>query len=624
MCQGVISQICNAFKSKRKFLKALLLLCLSLLLTSCLEVKHGININKDGSGEARLEVAVQQEWASQLVPKLKGDMPKGWSIVEEKEKEGKHVVIFSRKFKDISELNDNETRYSFSAERKSFLKKSYILEVSQLKSSDMPFPYEITIKVPGSIDETDGTKLSANEVRWNLQGLKKGKALSAKSSAFALPDFASLKESFNRIFNSLFYREAIVFLRDNNLWIMDSDGKNQRQLTKDGVGNWSVSRDGKIVFDRFSPIEKDKGLTDLNVYHITSVENGKIEKLTNDNKSIFPNISPDGTKVVFQKTKWDGQPHYGGMSGEGIWFIDLASGKQEELVGVVSIPDEIKKMRNEIFARYGEGEMDEKDWFSDANFIWSYDSKQLLFSRRYKRGGVVTYMVNLEDQQHPTASPNKFQPGALDLYNNKILYFHNPSFSLYTYDIKTRKEYLLANKVFVDEGKFLPDGRRIVFEISHGPHGSLSDLWIINSDGKDKRKITQHSIPFIESFSLNGDANKIIFQRYYPDSSKSEGWTINIDGSNLKKLADNASSPEWTSISRISVISPNVAKIIILAVIALAGILLLLGIALIARKAINAVVPRSRAVPKGIFCPQCGKENSPSASFCTNCGQKLH
>jgi hypothetical protein len=155
------------------FLRFVLLIFIAVGLTSCIEVKQGININKDGSGDARLEVAILQMWAPQVVPKLKTDIPKGWNVVEEKEKEGKHVIVFGRKFKDVSELNDSETRYAFSSERKGFLKKSYILEVSQLKSSDMPFPYEVMIEMPGSIDETDGVKVSSSKVKWGLQGFKK-------------------------------------------------------------------------------------------------------------------------------------------------------------------------------------------------------------------------------------------------------------------------------------------------------------------------------------------------------------------------------------------------------------------------------------------------------------------
>lgn len=611
MCQGVISQICNAFKSKRKFLKALLLLCLTLSLTSCLEVKQAININKDGSGDARLEVAVQQEWASQLVPKLKGDMPKGWSIVEEKEKEGKHVVIFNRKFKDISELNDNEARYTFSSERKGFLKKSFILEVSQLKSSDMPFPYEVSIKLPGSIDETDGIKISSNEVKWNLQGLRRGTKLSVKSSAFALPDFGSLKEafnslkaSFNKVFDSVFYREAIVFLRDNNLWVMDSDGKNQRQLTKDGVGNWSVSRNGKIAFDKFDPFSKDKGLNDLNIY-ITSAKDNTIKKLTSDGRSRYPKISPSGINVAFQKFKWDGEAFRG--TDEGIGIIDLVSEKHENLEGLEPIPNDYKHKR------------------MDSNIIWSPDGKHLIFERDFAflGEGDITYSVDLKDLRYSQVS-YRYRLN-LDLYNKKILCYDLSSSLLSIYDVETKKDYLLTKKL-TKLGKFSIDGNKIVFTRQSDEH---LDLWIINTDGKDEKKLTQNlEFSDIDDISWSADNRKIIFSginiHKYPE--KYESLLINSDGSNLKKLADNATSPEWTSIPKITFVSHGIAKIIILIVVVLAGVLFLFGMALITRKAVKAVIhkiPKKSVTPRSIFCPQCGKENSPSASFCTNCGQKL-
>lgn len=160
---------------------------ISILLTSCLEVKQGINIDKDGSGAARLEVAVQKEWASQIIPRLKQNVPKGWNIIEEKEKDGKHTLIFGKKFKDISELSDDESRYTLSIQKEGFLKKSYSLEIEQLKTADAPFPYEFTINVPGSITETNGIKVSSNQVKWNLFGIKRGTKLVLKSSGFLFP-----------------------------------------------------------------------------------------------------------------------------------------------------------------------------------------------------------------------------------------------------------------------------------------------------------------------------------------------------------------------------------------------------------------------------------------------------
>lgn len=165
------------------------------ILTSCLEVKQKININKDGSGNTRLEIAIQKEmlFDPQAIPKVKNDLKKGgWNILGEIKKEGKHVITAGRKFKNISELNDEENRYIFSSERKGFLRKSYFLEIKHLKSSDMPFPYEVSIEVPGDIDETNGTKVSSDEVKWNLQGFQRGTKLSVKSSDFTIPAFVSI------------------------------------------------------------------------------------------------------------------------------------------------------------------------------------------------------------------------------------------------------------------------------------------------------------------------------------------------------------------------------------------------------------------------------------------------
>lgn len=357
MNNGVISKIYDAFKSQR-FPNLILFLCLSLLLPSCLEVKQAININRDGSGLAKMEIAIQNEMLSmpggqQQISGMKAALQKeGWSIEGDKDVNGKHLITASKKFKDITELNDNETRYAFSSEKKGFMKKAYSLELTQLKSSEMPFPYEVSIKMPGSIDETNGTKVSSGEVKWTLQGMRRGTKLSVKSSGLALPDFASLKDVFNRVFNFLFYREAIVFLRDGNLWVMDSDGKNQRQLTKEGVGSFSVSRDGKKVVY----VDKDDNFGDV---HVISLEDDSYQKLTASSDCAFPVISPNGTDVAFVKVdeRFNGAKNEENIIGgvwsaaegttfeyakegtakrTGIYIMDITTGQQKKNCGCIA------------------------------------------------------------------------------------------------------------------------------------------------------------------------------------------------------------------------------------------------------------------------------------------------
>lgn len=609
-----------------RILMIITLMLLCAFLTSCLEVKQAININKDGSGDARLEIAVQKEWAPQVVPKLKGDMPKGWNIVEEKEKDGKHVIVFGRKFKDVSELNDSETKYVLSSERKGFLKKSYSLEVKQLKSSDMPFPYEVMIELPGGIDETNGTKISSGKVKWNLQGFRRGTELSVKSSAFAMPDFASLKKSFNNIFDSLFYKEAIVFLRDKNIFVMDSDGKNQRQLTKEGVGSWSVSRDGKIIFDRFRRFDEDKRLTDLNIY-IASVTDGEIKNLSGDNKSITPVISPDGDKIAFVKVDEkfsEAQqkiiprhttPFYikeGTPKKTGIYIIDLKLEQQKRVVG---------ELRSQLLPKEAIEYMGNITEWTDDSLFWSQDASRLHFTRGFRPyyygegpDFSYSYLLNLSDGDIEYVG--EIGGEILNWIGKKIIYGRRAFSSIYDVESRKRQDLLDTHEAILS-----PDGNTLVYiQFSSGSY----TLYAKNmSSIENSVQLLQSTFPeSIGEPTWNHDGTQIAFVKGTKGDILNL-WIINHDGTKSKMLADNASSPKWTLIPRITFISPSLVKIIILVTIALTGILLLFGMALIARKAVKAVIPKKRITPRSIFCTQCGKENSPDASFCVNCGQRL-
>jgi hypothetical protein len=424
-----------------------MLIFLAFLLTSCLEVKQAIDINKDGSGDTRLEVAVQKEWAPQAIPKLKADIPKGWNIIEEKDKEGKHIIVLGRKFKDISELNDNKTRYVFSSERKGFLKKSYNIEVSYRDTPSIPF--EVVLKVPGSIDETDGTKVSSSEVKWNLQGFRKGMSLTVKSSAFALPDFASLKESFNRVFDSLFYREAVVILQPGP--------------------------EGKDTF-----------------YGTVYIPNG----------------GPNNTSL-----------YYGGW---GDWYFDYFE------FDLTNSPD-ATDVSNATFNIYVNGLAPNDPSISVYRITenWSED--------------------DVTREHNPDSVFYKKLPPLVNGWN--------------TVDITD----LYKNW---KSGAYRNCGIKLVPTKNNQTNGSFA-----SSDNPN---------------------------------------------SNIRpKLVINTATP------RIAFISAGAAKIIILSIMAMTGILLIFGIVLMTRKAIKAVVPKRKTVSKGIFCTQCGKENSPAASFCVNCGQKL-
>jgi len=218
---------------------------------------------------------------------------------------------------------------------------------------------------------------------------------------------------------------------------------------------------------------------------------------------------------------------------------------------------------------------------------------------------------------------------AIEVYKGKLIAYSLGNFLTYgMFNIKGPSgiSVILKAKIDADTGDFIEGSLLPVKLLNKG----IPEIDINNEAIKIIQALTEKDIKESQ-VKIAGNGAMLPAEKgqkgdrfiYGTDSSKSEGWTINIDGSNLKKLADNASSPKWTSIQRITFISPSLAKTVVLIIIALTGIPLILGMALITRKAVKAVISKKKPAPKCIFCTQCGSKNSPDASFCTNCGQRL-
>lgn len=326
--------------------------------------------------------------------------------------------------------------------------------------------------------------------------------------------------------------EAIVFLRDGNLWIMDRDGANQRQLTTQPVGHVSVSQNGKIVFDRFSPWE---GLTDRNLYYLDPARGNEIRQLTHDHESITPAISPDGTQVAFQKFHWAGHPTWEG-AGRGLWLMDVTTGRHELLVTVASVPEAIQRERNTLQTQLRRPFLDETKWRKDDDLRWVPDSRQVMFSRQYEHGGGVTFLVTPQDRPHPITLPTQFMR-ALDGRGTDILAFDNSSFSLFLYDTRSGRASLLADQVFVHAANFSPDGQEIAAFVKD-QRANLPSLWIMKRNGQEKRALRVSAR--VEEVAWSLDGRQVLFTRR---AAAMEIWTIDTNGSHLKKLAANASHP---------------------------------------------------------------------------------
>jgi len=343
-------------------------------------------------------------------------------------------------------------------------------------------------------------------------------------------------------------QETVLFVRNGDIWSMDDSGGNQRHLTTSGVGHFSASTTGMIAYDRFRPFGPPIPLSDLNVYK-SVIGESSATKLTNDNQSIQPSVSPDGSKIAFQKFEWKGEGNYLGR-GRGIWIFDTKTGDQKELVGIVPLSVAITKKRNKI-RLVGANSMNDAKWIYDSDIIWSADSRSLLFQRTYEKGGIVSFFIDLTKTDKPQAVPEPLDPCGMDLRGSRILCFDNAAFSLITYDFATNRTDVLRKGVFVSAARFSPDGTRIAFAVTTGNDANLSDIYVISSSGQNMKKLTDHSMHQIQDLTWSLDGKRILVETYLsgvtPEAGRSEIWSMAVDGTNLKRLADRARLPRPTS-----------------------------------------------------------------------------
>lgn len=113
----------------------------------------------------------------------------------------------------------------------------------------------------------------------------------------------------------LLLREALVKPTQLEIFVMNADGSNKRQVTRNGAANFApyFHPSGKKII--FSSNMHDPTGRDFDLYLI-NLDGGGLERVTyNDTFDAFPMFSPDGKKLVF------GSNRSGSQAGETSVFI---------------------------------------------------------------------------------------------------------------------------------------------------------------------------------------------------------------------------------------------------------------------------------------------------------------
>jgi hypothetical protein len=167
---------------RRKALSAYaIVFLLALLVLSC-ELEDEIRINPDGSGTYRTKLLVEKQLASALPEVRKEAEKNGFRIVEEGETDTRRFIVMERDFKSVSEVGDERNRMAFTATKHGWFRQRYEFTASLPSSSSDGFSRQLTLTLPGSIQQSTGGVIRGNTVVWDAS---KGGSLQVTSIGLA-------------------------------------------------------------------------------------------------------------------------------------------------------------------------------------------------------------------------------------------------------------------------------------------------------------------------------------------------------------------------------------------------------------------------------------------------------
>ena len=285
---------------------------------------------------------------------------------------------------------------------------------------------------------------------------------------------------------------AFVSDRDRNdeIYVMDDDGKNQRNLTNHPDSDYSPSwsPDGtRIVFmsDRDGPVPKGGGLPTFEIY-VMDADGGNQQRLTNHPRHDGnPAWSPDGKRIAFTSDR-DGHVHaiHGWPTSE-IYVMDANGGNQQGLTNNLN---------------------------DDRQPAWSPDGKRIVFSAE-RDGHFIADFVNFEIYLMDANGGNQQRLTE----NRKNDWF--PSWS--------------------------PDGERIAFSSDRKGDFVNFEIYLMDADGGNQQRLTENRVDD-ESPSWSPDGKRIAF--WSDRDGNAEIYVMDADGGNPQNLTNNPHadvSPEW-------------------------------------------------------------------------------
>lgn len=217
-------------------------------------------------------------------------------------------------------------------------------------------------------------------------------------------------------------------------------------------------------------------------------------------------FSADGTKMVFQSEREEGNPFYQ------IYLMDLETGDVERI----------------------------SPGMGKTTCAWIHPSgEKVLFASTHS---------NPDSEKQQKEEYELRESGKARKYS----WDYDADFEIYEYDLKTKQYKDLTNtKGYDAEGAYSPDGSKIVFASNRQAYdGSMSEedqkafkldkkfpmeIYIADADGGNVKRLT-HADGYDGGPFFSADGKKICWRRFDRKGLTAEIYTMNIDGSDQKQL----------------------------------------------------------------------------------------
>lgn len=271
---------------------------------------------------------------------------------------------------------------------------------------------------------------------------------------------------------------------------------------------------------------------------------GELRMLTDGGENAEAYFSFDGSRLIFQSTR----PPYGCDQ----IFETAVSGGPQELVstgtGRTTCAYFLPGDQDVLYASThlgGEACPPKPD--HSRGYVWPiYDSFDIFRSRLDG-----SKLVRLTD------TPGYDAEATVSPRGDRIVFtsIRDGDLDIYTMNLDGSDVVRLTDELGYDGGPFFsPDGRKIVYRASHPTDpeeiedytsllanglirpGRL-EVWVMNSDGTDKRRVTDLGVAAFAPF-FHPSGEKIIFSSNYgnPSGREFELFMVDLDGSNLEQI----------------------------------------------------------------------------------------